>query len=789
MAAAMSALDEVRDQLAAIEPSGGFATRRTSPAGDLHLQIKGVGRIPFPISRANARRLAAIARPARYGLKDRTRFDPRIRDTGEIARGLVTLDQARWTRTMAPMLDQVRRDLALPHGIELTAVLHNLLVYEPGQFFATHQDSEKTDDMLATLVVILPSVSSGGAMVIEHHDARVTYRGSDRQLTFVAFYADCHHEVRPVTSGHRIVLTYNLMAHSKPSAKGPVIGDRRIQSLARPIETHFATLRPPRWSTDTRRERPDRLVYLLDHQYTRRSLAWHRLKSADATRAAALRAVAQRLDCESVLALADVHESWSCDDEHEMFAEYRRRGRRWHEGEEVEVEDVEDDEEASEQFDLIELLDSDVELRHWVASAGQVEGVSGFVERDEVCFTRASNELEPFASEHEGYMGNYGNTVDRWYHRAAVVLWPRERTFVIRAKAAPHWAIDQIRQAIDRHEIDSARSLAGRLAPFWTDVAPREERRGFLERTLTVASGLDSAELASALLHPFTLERMTARAAAKLVPLCDRYGFSWCETVLKSWTSEKRGDPERRRTDWTALLPAICRAVCASGAKDGVELAQWLITNRLDAIMAEWRGIRDQPNPRAIVDGARDLSGPILGLLESCLVAADPGRHAGILRTVMAPETAYPVEGLVHLLRAAHERRSPRDVQKLSLSSVRAYCAQTLDALLLQPVRGPGDWSIATSFRCTCRLCGTLAEFLRGPARRQFEWPLAKDQRAHVHQIIDSHDLPVSHVTRRVGRPFTLVLTKTEAVLQRQAAERARWDRDLKWLTNMASAF
>ena len=55
--------------------------------------------------------------------------------------------------------------------------------------------------------------------------------------------------------------------------------------------------------------------------YTRRSLAWHRLKSADATRAAALRDVAQRLDCEIFLALADVHESWSCDDEHEMFAE------------------------------------------------------------------------------------------------------------------------------------------------------------------------------------------------------------------------------------------------------------------------------------------------------------------------------------------------------------------------------------------------------------------------------------------------------------------------------------
>ena len=82
-----------------------------------------------------------------------------------------------------------------------------------------------------------------------------------------------------------------------------------------------------------------------------------------------------------------------------------------------------------------------------------------------------------------------------------------------------------------------------------------------------------------------------------------------------------------------------------------------------------------------------------------------------------------------------------------------------------------------------------LAGFLRDAARRQFDWPLAKDQRGHIHVIIDSYDLPISHVTRRVGRPFTLVLTKTEALFQREAAERARWDRDLQWLTTVASAF
>jgi hypothetical protein len=53
------------------------------------------------------------------------------------------------------MLDRIQRDLGLADGSRLRAELHNLLVYGPGQFFLTHQDSEKTDDMIGTLIVVL----------------------------------------------------------------------------------------------------------------------------------------------------------------------------------------------------------------------------------------------------------------------------------------------------------------------------------------------------------------------------------------------------------------------------------------------------------------------------------------------------------------------------------------------------------------------------------------------------------------------------------------------------------
>ena len=82
----------------------------------------------------------------------------------------------------------------------------------------------------------------------------------------------------------------------------------------------------------------------------------------------------------------------------------------------------------------------------------------------EVCLTRASRELKCFKSEHEGWMGNYGNTVDRWYHRAAVVMWPAERNFILRAKMeprAPRRAVgtDQIKRGAVNDAAEQARSL------------------------------------------------------------------------------------------------------------------------------------------------------------------------------------------------------------------------------------------------------------------------------------------------------------------------------------------
>jgi hypothetical protein len=111
--------------------------------------------------------------------------------------------------------------------------------------------------------------------------------------------------------------------------------------------------------------------------------------------------------------------------------------------------------------------------------------------------------------------------------------------------------------------------------------------------------------------------------------------------------------------------------------------------------------------------------------------------------------------------------------------------ATRLRARLARPARARDDWSMELPGGCVCELCGTLRSFLADPLRRTPEWPLARDRRSHVHSRIDQAELPVSHQTRRQGRPYTLVLTKTAQLFGREAQQRTRDQAYPDWLTEV----
>jgi hypothetical protein len=142
--------------------------------------------------------------------------------------------------------------------------------------------------------------------------------------------------------------------------------------------------------------------------------------------------------------------------------------------------------------------------------------------------------------------------------------------------------------------------------------------------------------------------------------------------------------------------------------------------------------------------------------------------------------TSCVIRGLRTALEAPEQTR-PDDAFELLATDQ----AIRLQVRLAQPARTEDNWSIELSGGCACELCGTLRSFLADPVRRMLDWPLAKDRRSHVHSRIDRAELPVVHLTRRQGRPFTLVLTKTARLFEREAQQHARDQADLDWLLEL----
>ena len=151
---------------------------------------------------------------------------------------------------------------------------------------------------------------------------------------------------------------------------------------------------------------------------------------------------AERVGYEAVLALADIKTTLSAYPEDE----YGYRRRCWYDDEEEEDDDSGGRTgTAGRKFDIQELVDSEVALTHWTGPDGRrLEQTSLAVSDGEVCASTENGDLVHYSSEYEGYMGNWGNTLDRWYHRAAVVVWPRAQAFANRAETSPSWALDQL---------------------------------------------------------------------------------------------------------------------------------------------------------------------------------------------------------------------------------------------------------------------------------------------------------------------------------------------------------
>jgi hypothetical protein len=156
--------------------------------------------------------------------------------------------------------------------------------------------------MFATMVLTLPFYHIGGELAVRHlrQEVVLDLRPEEpSEIGFAAFYADCVHEVRPVTSGCRVALVFNLCF---PGRKQPPQAPDY-----RPEQKQLTTVLQ-RWATGT--EQPDKLILGLDHAYTPAELSFETLKGRDAAIASVLAPApaAAAADCDLHLALVTIAE-------------------------------------------------------------------------------------------------------------------------------------------------------------------------------------------------------------------------------------------------------------------------------------------------------------------------------------------------------------------------------------------------------------------------------------------------------------------------------------------------
>jgi hypothetical protein len=372
------------------------------------------------------------------------------------------------------------------------------------------------------------------------------------------------------------------------------------------------------------------------------------------------------------------------------------------------------------------------------------------------------------------------------------VVWPREQAFANRAETSPAWALDELAAMASAGDVPGAQAAAATLAPFWDSAlrgrTPQDRGRvsGIFGKALRAADAVADAESAAMLLRPFRIENLTDVYVNPFAKIAGAYGQQWAADLLRTWFG---GDQPawaygggQDRPLWVAdSLPGLCAGLHATGG-GGAAAAR-----RLLDLAWEWAAKDTGAGLASASPSRRDeklagLGRPLASvLLAAAAIGAVAARNAvcGYIRKQDEAVTALEMSAL----RAAAEPPWDGEHGDAGFGDLAADCAARLRARLARPQRASGDWSIELpEGGCTCDLCGALGEFLGDQSRRTFEWPLAQQGRQHIHSRIDAAELPVTHMTRRQGRPYTLVLNKTDALFAREREARARDQADLEWL-------
>ena len=381
----------------------------------------------MPLSEAEVRRIINSSRQAPFGKGTETVVDTTVRNTWEVDASKINLSHPTWHAKQHEILQKTCETLGVVRGSEnVHAQLYKLLIYEEGAMFKPHKDTEKASRMFGTMVICLPSAHEGGDLVVTFNgDTKLLQSSIDSRWSSSCFawYTDVLHEVRgmmpskcsvgcladvykikPVLSGYRVVLTFNLV----------YTGQSVLPGLDTQVE-HHQTLKTilSKWNANDD-FLPQHMIYLLAHEYTQANLRLDHLKGADRHRVDTLVSAAMATEFEVMLCLVEREIQGGVEDGDDAYGGYGGWGGY---GSRM----------SDENHTITDVQEESLTMTRVVRLDGTMFLHDVEIEEDDIVQRNPFDGRDADNEDYEGWTGNEGCFATQWYNDAAVLIMPKQR--------------------------------------------------------------------------------------------------------------------------------------------------------------------------------------------------------------------------------------------------------------------------------------------------------------------------------------------------------------------------
>jgi predicted 2-oxoglutarate/Fe(II)-dependent dioxygenase YbiX len=657
-------MNEFINLMEKVESSGAFSVGGTLPPIPPGLKVKGLGQVALPVLEHQAKALIELSQQSPFGRGEETITDTNVRNSWQISVDDFEFTNPQWEKSLAEAIQQMGENLGL-YGCKIEFKPYKLLIYQKGSFFAAHRDTEKTPNMFATLVINLPSEHEGGELIISHAGQSQSYSfaNSDSfQPSFVTFYADCYHEVKPITSGYRICLIYNLSIANRE--KQPLLAQ---QAEVMEDISHFIQ----KWAGENRAN--PILTYLLEHSYTEQNLSLANLKLGDFAKASVLLNAAEKNDCQAFLCLVTYYQT-----SYGEMSYYDRYS--------------DEDEWDESDFEEYDVEDEEIYAHNFITFQGGTINVEKLqLEADDLMAKTPLLEGPGRGFSLSGPTGNEGASKELWYHRGAVILWPKAREFEMLFKMDLVYGVHFLKKALQEQPIleGEYRQKIIRLADHILEKLYPYHREDISKELMLIGD--------MELLKKFLLRLMNSSDLSKMnislfMQIVEQFGWQPFEEGIYTYLT-----PQRGAIHW---LNALLLANEQFSPEGQAVMKKW--------VTALWKSsLKYQLTKKDITNLLQIISLLRVDILtDEIITFLSEQKQGEFLTTTYGPAVVSSLKEL-----------AGRDYDQTIMNRFVEDVCQRIQTDFPTPPTKPSDWSREGRLACACEFCTQVNELLPDPKR------------------------------------------------------------------------